>query len=98
MNAEEEEEATVIALWYLVKLMDDVPNRKMWVHPINEKRNLKPFIAELRADPEKFYNYCRMKPVTFDFILGLITPTIQKRNTNYRQCITPEERLLITLR
>lgn len=97
MNAEEEE-ATVLALWYVVNSMDSLPIRQMWVHPINEKRNLKPLIAELRADPAKCYNYCRMKPTTFDFILGLITPTIQKRNTNYRQCIAPEERLLITLR
>lgn len=98
MNAEEEEEATVIALWYLVQLLDYLPDRQMWVHPINAKRNLKPFIAELRGDAGKFYNYCRMKPTTFDFILGLITETIQKQNTNYRHCITPEERLLITLR
>lgn len=98
MDHEEEEEETVILLWNFLQVLDSGGKRNIWVHPINQKRNLKGFIGELKADPSKFYNYCRMKASTFDYILELISRKIQKKNTKFRTSITPEERLLVTLR
>lgn len=98
MDHDEEEEETIMLLWSFLQLLDSGVNRNIWVHPINQKRNLKGFIDELKADPSKFFNYCRMKVSTFDYILQVISPKIQKQNTKFRNPITPEERLLITLR
>jgi hypothetical protein len=94
----DDEEETVLMLWNFLQLLDTKINREVWVHPINQKRNLTGFIAELRLDPAKFYNYCRMTMSTFDYILCEIQGKILKQNTKWREAITPEERLLITLR
>lgn len=52
-------------LWNFLQLLDSKRNREVWVHPINQKINLTGFIAELRLDHAKFYNYCRMTMSTF---------------------------------
>jgi hypothetical protein len=52
---EEEEEETVLMLNFL-QLFDSERNRDVWVHPINQERNLTGFITELRLDPAKLYN------------------------------------------
>lgn len=95
----DEEEETVLMMWNYLQLLDsNIRNREMWVHPINKKRDISGFIGELRADPAKFFNYCRMSVSTFDYILDEIRNKIEKRNTNWRKSITGEERLFITLR
>lgn len=43
-------------------------------------------------------NYLRMSPEVFDRLLKLVGPHIQKQNTLMRDCIGPEERLVVTLR
>lgn len=95
---DDEEVSTAILLWNFLEVLDIGTRREQWVHPINLKRDIRGFIDELRADPSKFYNYCRMKIATFDYILDLIKNKIEKQNTNYRKSISPEERLFITLR
>lgn len=52
---------------------------------------------ELLDQPEKFFEYMRMGKETFYYILNEIKDTIQKYS-NFRQCISPEERLVVTLR
>lgn len=81
-------------LCQFIQLLGEKPERSCWVHPINQKRDIGSFIVEIRSDPNKFYNYCRLSIATFDHLLALI----QENNTNYRNSISPEERLLITLR
>ena len=56
------------------------------------------FLGEVRNDPELFKDYCRMSPACFDHLLGLIRHDIEKKNTNFRDAICPEQRLVITLR
>ncbi|KAM3936839.1 uncharacterized protein RB166_001486 [Leptodactylus fuscus] len=53
---------------------------------------------DLRQHPDKFHSYCRMSIPTFDHLLSDLRPAITSHNTNMRQCITAEERLIITLR
>jgi len=89
-----------IMLWQFLEFLElenDKQNR-FWVHPINQKRNISGFIRELRKDPEKFYNYCRMNITTFYELLSLVEDRIKKLNTNFRRSIPAEERLLITIR
>ena len=54
--------------------------------------------CELRKDEKRFYIYFRMTMDCFDEILELIKDEIKKSYTNYREPISPEERLAIALR
>jgi hypothetical protein len=75
---------------------------RLWISEINRKRrdfgifhHLHP---DLRNDEKKFYNFFRMSEELFAILLDLVGPEISKRDTNYRKCITAEERLAICLR
>lgn len=75
--------------------------RKYWVHPYirrNKRRRL--FIAarELRQNDGKFHAFYRMSKESFQELLRVVAPFLHKQNTVMRECISAEERLLITLR
>lgn len=54
---------------------------------------------ELRMEDENCYkNFIRMAPDDFDYLVERITPLIKKRDTNWRQAISPAMRLCVTLR
>lgn len=56
-------------------------------------------IHELRTEHhDDFKNYLRMSDDNFRYLLTLITPEISKQNTQMREAISPEERLVATLR
>ena len=55
-------------------------------------------MPELRRDEKRFYIYFRMPSECFDEILSLVKEDITKMDTNYREAISAEERLAITLR
>lgn len=50
------------------------------------------------SDPEMYRRILRMYSEDFDHLLRAVTPLIEKENTNYRDAITAEKRLAITLR
>ncbi|KAJ4445745.1 hypothetical protein ANN_12430 [Periplaneta americana] len=77
--------------------------RKYSVHPINKERTklgeFYQLYQQLKAFPDRFYEYLRMSQSTFNYILMLIEPKIQKVYTNiHKQPISAEERLVVTLR
>lgn len=49
-------------------------------------------------DPEKFRQYHRLDRTSFEEILALISPLIEKKDTQLRCSIKPIERLSVTLR
>ncbi|KAL4125826.1 hypothetical protein QTP88_010066 [Uroleucon formosanum] len=53
---------------------------------------------ELDQDAEKFHGYYRINPETFTILVNIVEASIKKRDTNFRQAVSVEERLLITLR
>lgn len=53
---------------------------------------------ELCADNKKFFNYFRMSKSSFFELLSLIKVDITGKDTKMRKCITPEEKLVVTLR
>ena len=53
---------------------------------------------DLRKYPAKFFCTYRMTVRQFDNLLHLLTPVISKQINNYRESISAEERLVITLR
>jgi len=77
-------------------------DRKYWVHPINpdreESNKFNIFYENIRCYSEKFFEYYRMSISSFDELLEKIRPFIGKQNTIFRNAISPEERLTITLR
>jgi len=72
------------------------------VHNISSRReSLDEFhnlLDDLLKDEERFWRYLRMSSDTFKYILELIRTSIMKQNTNFRRSISPEERLMATLR
>lgn len=52
----------------------------------------------LRTDPDKFHEYTRMSVSTFDYILKKIDTRLRVPCTNFHSTISPEEKLIITLR
>ena len=75
--------------------------RHMWVHPINnlrfEKGEYFVLYPDLRKYEDKFFNWYRMSTKKFDYLLKMIQRRILRRNTNYREAISTEEQLVITL-
>ena len=75
--------------------------RRMWVHPINnlrfEKGEYFALYPDLRKYEDKFFNWYRMSTKKFDYLLKLIQRRIFRWNTNYRESISTEEQLIITL-
>ncbi|XP_050510944.1 uncharacterized protein LOC126887446 [Diabrotica virgifera virgifera] len=75
--------------------------RKYWVKPwLNaELGNLRLPQEFLDArDLQSFKNFLRMNEYTFLKLLEKINPRIQKKDTNFRQCIPSRTKLIITLR
>ena len=83
-------------------LMLNSLHREYCVHPFNEDVHQKgeffTTYPDLHKYPHKFFRTYRMSIRQFDALLHLIRPTIQKQSNNYRETISEEERLVITLR
>ena len=75
--------------------------RRMWVHPINnlrfEKGEYFVLYPDLRRYEEKFFNWYRMSIKKFEYLLKLVKQRILRRNTNYREAISAEEQLVLTI-
>lgn len=75
--------------------------RRFWVRPFhvaNVCHSATVVAAEMNSDSEKFKSFYRMNQENFLILVDLVSPLIQKKDTNYRLAVSPEERLLITLR
>lgn len=77
--------------------------RTKWVKPWILQRQAQGAFPNLCRQLElqetcDFKNFARLFPTQFHMLKELITPIIQRKNTNYRDCISVGERLMITLR
>ena len=74
----------------------------MWVHPINEMRPEKGEFYILCPDlwhfGPKFFNMYRMSVPKFDALLQKVAPKLEKKCTIMRKPLSPEHKLIITLR
>jgi len=55
-------------------------------------------LDDLLKAEERFWRYFRMSSDTFKYTLELIHTSFKKQNTHFRRSISPEERLMVTLR
>ena len=76
--------------------------RELWVHPFCREATTKGefflMYPDLRKYPAKFFRTYRMSIRQFDNLLHLLRPVISKQINNYRESISAEECLVITLR
>lgn len=76
--------------------------RRWWVHTILQKRKkfgeYHRLVKELELDGERFQQYFRLTREQFAHILGIVGPHLQRQNTNWREALSPRERLAICLR
>jgi hypothetical protein len=83
-------------------LEEDKRRRKHWIHPLHMKRltigQFHTLYEELNKYPDKFFQYYRMTQNAFQELLHLIRGYITKSDTRFRNAISPEERLTITIR
>ena len=75
--------------------------RKWWVHPLNEDRKEKSeyynMTLDLRKFDDRFFGMYRLHVNQFDQLLEILKPELEKMHTNYREVLSAEERLIITL-
>ena len=89
----------------LALALEDTPKRKKrckwskkWFLRRRELGHAR-LLRELRDDePEDYRNFLRMDAASYDELLDMVRPLIQKEDTIMREAIPPNERLSITLR
>lgn len=97
MSSSSDEEALVLYR----QLRKRRGRRRYWVHPYIETNiQCRLFVAAaaLQETDVKFQSMYRMSKSTYEELSQLVCPFLEKRNTNMRECVSPDERLLITLR
>ena len=77
-------------------------HRVFWVHPLNNERGEKgefyTHYADHRKYPERFFQLYRMTVRKFNELLFKVSPYLTKKETNLRETICAEQRLVITIR
>ena len=77
-------------------------NREIWVHPMNLDREKKgefyTLYPDLRSFQKEFFAMYRMNPAKFDELLRILEPRLWRSYTNMWKVISPEQKLVITLR
>jgi len=93
-----------VCLWVVhrrIRRQRQKRERKYWVHPILKTRlSFSLYITlypKLREHDDKFFNYFRMSIKSFDDLLDIIKDDIADENA-IRYCISPNEKLIVTLR
>nr|CAH7715824.1 unnamed protein product [Callosobruchus chinensis] len=72
-----------------LRVKDSILQRQKFTHV-----NLLDYIKEV--EPADFKNYYRMNSETYQELLDLVTPYIEKKSTNMRKAIPAHERLIST--
>lgn len=77
--------------------------RRIWEDPLTANRLQESdyyvlFCKRVKNDPKKFCSYLRMSRPTFYELLHLIQNDLRHKDTHLRLSVSPEERLVITIR
>lgn len=104
MSSSSSDDESFLALVNLINVNNaNNKKRRYWVHQYwkkNQKikRSVFDVFKDLHTYPERFQSFYRMNTNTFSLLLQKVGPSIRKQDTNFRDFVSPEERLLITLR
>lgn len=94
-----EDDDDIVLYYYLNRRRRNL--RRFWIHPyIRNNVNCRLSVAarEMRETDNKFVGFYRMSKDSYLNLVQLIAPAINKNNTIMRECVSAEERILITLR
>lgn len=76
-------------------------HRRWGIHPINRNRHsvsiYYKLVPRLRRFPDKFFQFCRLTPELFDWMVTVLDPYYERKRVNSKS-LTIGERLMITLR
>ena len=79
----------------------DQIERQYWVQPCLAKREefgaFHTIFQEIRNDPKRCREYIRMNNNKFLYLVGLMSPDLQKQDTKMRDCISVEELTCLVL-
>lgn len=94
-----DDEAVVMAMFMVTTAKR---THEMWVRDLIKKRSSQSTYNLVRemalGDEEMYFRYMGMTPSSFEYLFVRVAPFITKQTTNYREPISPGERLSITLR
>ena len=86
----------------LLLLIVSGKKKRQWVHPTNEMRSelgeFHRLVQELKLDKERFHCYFRMSQEQYGHLVDVVGPKLYRQTTNFREPISVEQRLAITLR
>ena len=82
----------LFTLWQMYQV-----DREIWVHPMNVGEYFTLYKDQRNLEDRFFENY-RMTVQQFDYLLRLVSPLIRRQDTNYHVSISPEQKLVLTLR
>ena len=89
-----------LALIMMMHLLD-IHVRSVWIHPINnlwfEKGEFFMLYHDLRKYEDRFFGWYRMSTKKFDELLGIVGNALRKKCTKFREPISSEEQLVITI-
>jgi hypothetical protein len=97
-STDSSDEEDVVAYCYFRRRKQE---KRCWVHPYLEKNircRLNVAAKELQQTDSKFIAFYRMSKQCYMDLVQLTAPAIRQQNTNMRECVSAEERILITLR
>jgi hypothetical protein len=97
-STDSSDEEDVVAYYYFRRRKQE---KRCWVHPFLKKNiRCRLFVAakKLQQTDSKFIAFYRMSKQCYTDLVQLIAPAIRQQNTNMRECVSAEERILITLR
>jgi len=96
-DAPQNTEANCLVIALAVCLKKKEKKKSRWMKDWLEKRNEyihENLLKDLRlSEPSDFQNFLRLDATSFDDLLKMITPRIEKRNTTMRDAIPPSQRL-----
>jgi hypothetical protein len=102
MDRSEEHVIIACGLYLLSQEEKREQRRKYWVHNVfrarEEEGEFHTIFRRLKDDGQNFFKYFRMSILKFENLKQLLQPEIERKNTQFRRSITPEERLALTLR
>ena len=89
-----------LALIMMMHLLD-IHVRSVWIHPINnlrfEKSEFFMLYCDLHKYEDRFFGWYRMSTKKFDELLGIVENALWKKCTKFREPISPEDQLVITI-
>ena len=93
----------VVAMCVLAKSRRRRKSQSVWVRSWLARRQHLGFKATLITelsieDSAEYRSMFRMDKATFEELLNMVRSHIEKKDTTFRECITAEERLQVTLR